>query len=377
MVIAILSALLVGGLIAYVVLKLLPVQVQDAVGRHLDTQAQVAHREMDLRQGAISEQMDLRQDAISDQVQAANTELRELRELVATLRKDGAAQQGALTSRLDEALATSRQVAEVTGSLREALASPKARGAWGERTADDILRVAGFIEGVNYRKQKSVTGGATIPDFTFLLPHDRVVHMDVKFPIAGYLRYLEAGSDLERQQAAKQFTRDVRQRLKELSGRRYIDPTTTVDELLVFIPNESVYCFIHEHDPEVIDVALQQKVVLCSPTTLFPVLAVIRQAMDNFMVDQTSEQILRRLGAFTDQWANLTESIDKVGRQLERTQAAWEELNGPRRRAVDRTFAEVDELRTATPLPLAAVEAPPLPSLEEVGLGDVHGRRAG
>jgi hypothetical protein len=47
---------------------------------------------------------------------------------------------------------------------------------------------------------------------------------------------------------------------------------------------------------------------------------------------------------------------------------------------VDRTFAEVDELRTGSPQPLAAVETstiPPLPSLEEVGLGDLHGRRAG
>ncbi len=70
----------------------------------------------------------------------------------------------------------------------------------------------------------------------------------------------------------------------------------------MFIPNESVYAFIHEQDPELLDVALQQKAVLCSPSTLFAVLAVIRQAMDNFMVDQTSEQILRCLGAFTDQW---------------------------------------------------------------------------
>ncbi len=371
MVIAIICAsLLAAALVGYVVLKVLPGTVLDVVGRHLDARAQASAREMDLRQDAISEQMDLRQGAISDQVRTANTELRELRELVATLRKDGAAQQGVLTTRLEETLAASRQVAELTGSLREALASPKARGAWGERTADDILRVAGFVEGVNYRKQRSVSGGATIPDFTFLLPHDRVVHMDVKFPIAGYLRYLEAGSDLERQQAAKQFTRDVRQRLKELSGRRYIDPSCTVDELLVFIPNESIYCFIHEHDPELVDVALQQKVVLCSPTTLFPVLAVIRHAMDNFMVDQTSEQILRCLGAFTDQWAKLTEAIEKVGRQLASTQNAYEELNGPRRRAVDRTFTEVEELRTGAPQQLAAVE---LPAVEDL-LGD---RRAG
>ncbi len=77
-------------------------------------------------------------------------------------------------------------------------------------------------------------------------------------------------------------------------------------------------------------------------------LAVIRQAMDNFMVDQTSEQILRCLGAFTDQWEKLAEAIDKVGRQIESTQKAFGELNGPRRRAVERTFAQVDELRTST-----------------------------
>ncbi|MET0826323.1 MAG: DNA recombination protein RmuC [Acidimicrobiales bacterium] len=365
MVIAVLCALVVGGVIAFAVLKLLPATVLDLVTRHVDVQAQAGARELDLRQGAITEQMDLRQGAISEQVQAANTELRELRELVATLRRDGAAQQGELATRLEEAVATNRQVAELTGSLREALASPKARGTWGERTAEDILRVAGFIEGVNYRKQRSVQGGSTIPDFTFLLPRDRVVHMDVKFPIAGYLRHLDASSDLERQQAAKQFVRDVRQRLKELAGRHYIDPTCTVDYLLVFIPNESVYAFIHEHDPELVDFALQQKAVLCSPTTLFPVLAVIRQAMDNFMVDQTSEQILRCLGAFTDQWEKLAEAIDKVGKQIETTQKAFGELNGPRRRAVERTFAQVDELRTNNQLPLAAVDVGEVPGLSD------------
>jgi DNA recombination protein RmuC len=189
--------------------------------------------------------------------------------------------------------------------------------------------------------------------------------MDVKFPIAGYLRHLDASSDLERQQAAKQFVRDVRQRLKELAGRHYIDPTCTVDYLLVFIPNESVYAFIHEHDPELVDFALHQKAVLCSPTTLFPVLAVIRQAMDNFMVDQTSEQILRCLGAFTDQWEKLAEAIDKVGKQIETTQKAFGELNGPRRRAVERTFAQVDELRTNNQLPLAAVDVGEVPGLSD------------
>ena len=36
---------------------------------------------------------------------------------------------------------------------------PQARGQWGERMADDVLRLAGFVEGVNYRKQTAVAGG--------------------------------------------------------------------------------------------------------------------------------------------------------------------------------------------------------------------------
>ena len=150
---------------------------------------------------------------------------------------------------------STRALAETTAHLREALASPKARGQWGERMADDVLRLAGMVEGVTYRKQTGIAGGA-IPDVTFLLPGGRHLHMDVKFPVDNYLRHLEAGTDAERELHAKAFLRDVRGRVKELSGRGYIDADATLDEVLLFIPNESVWAFIHERDPQLIDVAL-------------------------------------------------------------------------------------------------------------------------
>ena len=62
---------------------------------------------------------------------------------------------------------------ETTQGLREALSSTKARGQWGERMAEDVLQLAGFVEGIQYRKQVSVDGGSGIPDFTFLLPRRR------------------------------------------------------------------------------------------------------------------------------------------------------------------------------------------------------------
>ena len=158
----------------------------------------------------------------------------------------------------------------------------------GGANAEDVLAAAGFIENVNYEKQRKLATGG-IPDYTFRLPQGHVVHMDVKFPIDNYLRWLDC-AESDRGRLAKAFQRDVRDRVKELGGRCYVDPETTVDYLLLFVPNESVYGFLHEHDPDLIDNALAQKVVLCSPTSLFAVLAVIRQAVDAFLVERRSER---------------------------------------------------------------------------------------
>jgi DNA recombination protein RmuC len=291
-------------------------------------------------------------------------QLARVSDLVVTLQRDRAAQHGEVVRGLDEAMRTTAQLAETTQSLRQALASPKARGQWGERMADDILRIAGLIEGVNYRKQKAVAAG-TVPDFTFLLPGGRVLHMDVKFPVDNYLRYLEAVSDRERDQHAIAFVRDVRARVRELSGRVYIDPDETLDEVLLFIPNEAVYAFVHTHDRDLVEVALRQKVVLCSPSTLFSVLAVIRQAVEQIQLQRTSDEILACLAAFENQWGKFAEALDKVGRSLDTVRRSWDDLTGTRRRQLERQLDRVDELRSRRSLPGGAEPAPGY-------IGEVH-----
>ena len=221
--------------------------------------------------------------------------------LMVGLQERQAAQHGEMSARLEDAARCTGELADTARHLREALASPKARGQWGERMAEDVLRLAGFVEGVNYRRQTALPSGS-IPDVTFLLPGGLLLNMDVKFPADNYLRALEATTPIARSTAEAAFVRDVRQRIKELAGRGYIEPGVTVDHLLLFIPNESIFSFVHEHDPTLVDTALKQKVVLCSPFTLFAVLAVIRQAVDAVQLQQTSDEVLQCLGAFGDQW---------------------------------------------------------------------------
>ena len=234
---------------------------------------------------------------------------------------------------------------QTTESLRLALSGTQQRGQWGERMAEDILRFVGLVEGVNYEKQSVVSGGKTRPDFTFLLPEGLKVNMDVKFPLNKYMAYLEASDEYSRESAKKSFLMAVRGRIKEVTGREYINPDdNTVDYVLVFIPNEQVYAFIQEADSTILDEALKQKVILCSPLTLYAMLALIRQAVDNFNLRKSSGEIQALLGGFKLQWVKFIESMSNMGKRLDAARKEYDDMVGTRRNMLDRQVDRIDRL---------------------------------
>jgi DNA recombination protein RmuC len=316
----------------------------------VDTVVAIAGDQLGVRVEAGARELSLHRDAIGQRLTSLGEELGRVSELVGALQRDRAAQHGELVQGLRETLRTTTELAGTTQALRQALASPKARGQWGERMADDVLRTAGMLEGVNYRKQRAIAGG-TIPDFTFFLPRGVELHMDVKFPVDNYLRHLEATTDAERDATCSAFLRDVRNRIKELALRGYADPSTTPGFVLLFIPNESVYAFIQEHDRQVSDIALGQGVVLCSPFTLFAVLGVVRQAVDCFLLERASDEILDALGGFSQQWQRFSDHVDKLGKQLGTVQGTYDDLAGTRRRQLEKRLDEIDAIRTRRGLP--------------------------
>jgi DNA recombination protein RmuC len=215
--------------------------------------------------------------------------------------------------------------------------------------AEDVLRLAGFVEGINYRRQRTLASAGR-PDYTFLLPNQLVLHMDVKFPLDNYVRFLEADNDIERTRHRDQFLRDVRDRVKELTTRGYLDAATeTVDCLLLFIPNESVYAFVQEHDRTILDDALRNKIVLCSPLTLYAVLAVVRQAVDNFRLERTSNEILGLLREFSLQWEKYTVQLERVQQRFDGVAKEYAALMTTRQRALQRPLDKIDTLRFDEP----------------------------
>jgi DNA recombination protein RmuC len=289
---------------------------------------------------------------IDQQLGQMTGELKKVSELVAALEKDRSQKFGELRKELEATTKQTSALIEATTILREALATSKVRGQWGERMAEDVLNIAGFVNGVNYVKQTVLAGPGTRPDFTFLLPNKLVLNMDVKFPLDNYVKYLEADSKADADNRLKDFLGDIRTKIKEVTSRDYIDPAqNTVDYALVFIPNEQIYGFIHENDRSLLDEAIKNRVVLCSPMTLFAVLAVIRQAVDNFALEKTSNEILSLFGSFKKQWGEFVKKMDTLGKRIEDAAREYDELRGVQRRQLEKPLEEIEEHRIRKGLP--------------------------
>ena len=271
---------------------------------------------------------------VTKRLNELNTELQNLRE--SSSRQYGS---------VEEAVSA---LAKRTDNLKDILSNSQKRGQWGERLAEDILRSAGFVEGKNYSKQQQIEGGGK-PDYRFEMPPDRVLFMDVKFPLDQYSLYIAAEDDAVRAQAKKQFLDALHGHITALAKRDYLDKAdnNTIDYVLMFVPNESISSFVHEADPELIDTALEQKVVLCTPLTLYAFLVVIRQATDSFHTEQNAADIMKRINLFNKEWVKYTEAVESVEDQFKKMIGTIESINvdGTRFKKLNVQVREIEKIR--------------------------------
>ena len=208
----------------------------DALSKTTEEFLKLAKAKLDSEREAGEKDLGAKKALIDQQLQRMSAELESITKFMQELEKDRVEKFGVLAGQLKTAGEQTAALVQVTATIREALASTKVRGQWGERMAEDVLRLAGFVEKINYLKQKAIEGGSSRPDFTFLLPNNLKLNMDVKFPLDNYLKYLEAQSEVDKSKYRTAFLRDVKARTKEVTTREYINPDdNTVDCVLLFI----------------------------------------------------------------------------------------------------------------------------------------------
>ncbi len=313
-----------------------------------------ANREMRQVKTEADSSLENTKNLIGHQFTDIKAELEKVSGLVSAIEKDREKKFGELSSHLKNAGEQTAALLQTTQTLNEALANSRARGQWGQRMAEDVLRLAGFAENINYLMEKTIEGIGSRPDITFLLPKNLKLNMDVKFPYDNYMRFLESDQESDRERFKGAFFKDVKAKLKEITSRDYINPQqNTVDYVILFVPNEQIFNFIHAEDSSIIDEGLQKKVILCSPITLFAVLAVIRQAVDNFSLEQTSKEILSIMGTFKAQWDKFSQTLERMGKRIDDARDEYDALVTTRKNQLERPLNRMDSLRQQKGIPVS------------------------
>ena len=169
--------------------------------------------------------------------------------------------------------------------------------------------------------------------------------MDVKFPLSHYESFLAAENEYDQKSEKKAFLSDVRNHVKEIAKRNYINPQAgTVDYVLMFIPNESIYSFLNQEDKELIDFSLSKRILLCSPITLYAILSLIRQAVSNFSLEQRAGDMQAMVSAFKEQWEKFVEKLNALGKSIGTIQKHYDDLSGPRVRQLEKPMDKIIDL---------------------------------
>lgn len=325
----------------------------DALSKNTEEFMKYAEKALIAQKDLGSKDLSGKKELIDQSIEGMTRKLGDVQRKIEEIGLGNMEKMGEVSHGIKQHIEATSRLAETADGLRQTLASAKKRGEWGERMAEDVIRLAGMVEGINYTKQKTLDHAAGRPDYTFFLPNKLMINMDVKFPMDNYINFLEAASDPDRKRFREELIKNVRIMMKSLASRDYINPSGhTVDYVLMFIPNEQVYSFINESDVTLMDEALRSKVILCSPFTLYAVLAVIRQAVENFSLEETASEILNLLSEFNKQWDKYRERFQTLGNRLEQARREYEALDSTRANQLERPLRKIEELRKQKSIPI-------------------------
>lgn len=206
-----------------------------------------------------------------------------------------------------------------TRNLVNALRRPQVRGQWGEMTLRRLAELAGMVEHCDFYEQETSGKGDSLqrPDMLIRMPDERVLVVDVKTPLDAYLAAMEATDETVREAELDRHARHVRERVSELAKKAYWDQFARSPEFVIlFIPGEQFLAAALDRLPDLQEKAMQQKVLLATPTSFVGLLKVVAYGWRQISLAENAERI-RDLGEeLYGRLATFGNHLAKVGRQL-------------------------------------------------------------
>jgi DNA recombination protein RmuC len=239
---------------------------------------------------------------------------------VTRLEHDRRTTQGQMRQMFESMGAEVGRLRDQTGTLVSALKRPQVRGAWGEMQLRNCVAAANMTEHVDFVSQVSVTGsdgGRLRPDLLVHLPAERDVVVDAKVPMDAYLRALEAPDEAAQQELLRRHGRQTRQHIDALASKAYHAQFESSPEFVVmFIPNEGVYCAALEAEPTLLEHGAAKGVLIATPATLIALLHATYYGWRQEKIAESAREIAAAGRELHKRIATFLEPYARLGRQL-------------------------------------------------------------
>jgi DNA recombination protein RmuC len=223
--------------------------------------------------------------------------LAKFQEHVAALEKARAEETGGLKAQLNLLMTASTATRDEARKLTEALrGNTGRRGRWGEQTCRNVLEAAGMAGRFDFTEQTSATdeqGRQQRPDFVVRLPGGGLFVIDAKVPLA-FADEAEGDEEAQARATAMRTAASMKTHVRQLSSKAYQDQfKPSPDVVVMFVPGESFLSAARDHEPDLITQAMDARVLIATPTTLFALCKAVAYGWRAEEQSRNAEQIAK------------------------------------------------------------------------------------
>lgn len=237
---------------------------------------------------------------------------------------------GDIERHLGELKEANQRIYEITKevtNLQDFFRAPRARGGFAELFLGELLGqvLPADFYFLQYRFRSGEIVDAIIKLSGGLVP------VDAKFPLDNFKKLLESKTDEERKIQRRKFLTDVKEHIDKIAEKYILPDEGTFNFALMYIPAENIYyeTVIKDESSEggkdISAYALNKKVILVSPNSLYAYLQAIVLGLKGYQIEKNARQIIDYLSRLENDFTGFKEDFLLLGRHILNARNKFEE----------------------------------------------------